>query len=68
MIKKAFVAMQFLLVVSVIIMNGYILYNTGAPNEMLSGALIGLMVGVPLSLLEEPTEGKKTPPDESDSV
>lgn len=53
MIKKAFIAMQFLVVLAIILMNGWVFYKTGELNDTLTGALIGLATGIPLSLLEQ---------------
>lgn len=53
MIKKAFIGMQFLVVIAIIAMNGWVFYKTGELNDTLTGALIGLATGIPLSLLDQ---------------
>lgn len=45
--NKAGVVYQFTVLAAIILLNGYILYTTGTLNETLTGALIGVMLGLP---------------------
>lgn len=56
--KKASIIYQFLVLVSIIIFNGYFIMVKGELNEILIGALIGVLVGLPFSTSEEPKKDK----------
>ena len=61
--NKSATIYQFLVLVAIIVFNGYFIIIQGEPNEILLGALIGVMIGLPSK--EEP---KLTQPKETDTI
>jgi len=47
--KKASIIYQFIVLISIIVFNGYFIMIKGQLNEILIGALIGVLVGLPFS-------------------
>lgn len=56
MIKKSFIVMQFCVLFAVVGLNAWSFYETGQLNDTLTGAMIGILTGIPLSLVEESTK------------
>lgn len=51
--EKASIIFQFVLLIALVAMDGYILYTTGVPDETITGILAGLAVGIGLTTVNE---------------
>jgi len=57
--NKSSVIYQFLVLISIIVFNGYFIIFKGELNEILIGALIGVLVGLPSTTNEDVKKDKK---------
>ena len=57
--KKASIVYQFLVIISIILFNAYFIIVTKDVNEILLGALIGTLIGLPFDSKEEVKQVEK---------